>query len=141
METSEFTGRCHCGNIRYRFTTTQASDSLPLRRCDCSFCRRHGAVYTSDPSGELVLEVKVPEALKKYRFSSGVVDFLICGNCGVLTAAVAEIDDHLYGVVVTNSMDEPIVRTPEEKKFTDESVQEGLARRKRHWIGKVTVNY
>ncbi len=141
METNEFTGRCHCGNIRYRFTTRHGLHELPLRRCNCTFCRKHGAVYISDPSGELAIEVKDPDALRKYRFSSEIVDFLICGNCGVMTTAVATIDESIYAVVVANSMDELMVRSPEEKKFEGESVQDGMARRKRHWIGKVTLSH
>lgn len=158
MEANEFTGRCHCGNIHYRFSTTQVLNGLPMRRCDCSFCRRHGAVYTSDPSGELELAVKEPEALRKYRFSSGVVDFLICGNCGVLTAALTEIDENTYAVVVANTLDERIPEDDDEKvaaehlpmndvqspttiNLAEETLQEGMARRKRNWIGRVTLNY
>ena len=141
MEKNEFTGSCHCGNIRYRFTTRLGLHELPLRRCNCGFCRKQGAAYASDPSGDLALEIKEPEALKKYRFSSGVVDFLICRNCGVMTTAIASIDGNLYGVIVANSLDDPITTTPEEKEFTNESVEDGLQRRKRNWIGKVTVNF
>lgn len=141
MENNEFTGRCHCGNIRYRFTTRLGLHELPLRRCNCSFCRKQGAAYTSDPSGELAIEIKKPQAIKKYRFSSGVVDFLICDNCGVMTAATASIDGNLYGVIVANSMDESIATTAEETKFADESLQDGLARRKRNWIRRVSIGY
>lgn len=141
MENNEFTGRCHCGNIRYRLSTHRNLNELPVRRCNCSFCRKHGAVYTSDPSGVLDIDIKEPEAVKKYRFSSGVVEFLICANCGVMTAATASIDGNLYGVIIANSMDDPIATTPEEKKFAEETLQDGLERRKRNWIQRVSISY
>src|ERR671939_662142 len=44
-------GTCHCGNIAIVLETGQDPRSLPLRACDCSFCRKHGARTTSDPEG------------------------------------------------------------------------------------------
>ena len=41
------TGGCHCGNMRVAFETSLDPRNLPLRGCQCSFCRRHGAVATS----------------------------------------------------------------------------------------------
>src|SRR5688572_18730319 len=46
-------GGCHCGNLRYTLTTALAVTQLPLRACQCSFCRHHGALSTSDPGGTL----------------------------------------------------------------------------------------
>ena len=54
-------GSCHCGNIKVAFETALDPQALPLRACQCAFCRRHGGVTTSDPAGRLVIEINDPE--------------------------------------------------------------------------------
>ncbi|VAV91328.1 hypothetical protein MNBD_ALPHA02-564, partial [hydrothermal vent metagenome] len=49
-------GQCHCGNIRFTFETTIDVPEMALRRCSCSFCRKQGGRYTSDPNGKLSIE-------------------------------------------------------------------------------------
>lgn len=46
-----YDGACHCGRLRVRYTTQIRPEDWQLRACDCSFCRRHGARTTTDPSG------------------------------------------------------------------------------------------
>jgi hypothetical protein len=50
--TQERRGSCHCGNVRWILQSSFAFSDLPMRACQCSFCRKHGAVSTSDPKGE-----------------------------------------------------------------------------------------
>ena len=59
-------GGCHCGRLRVAFTTATALTELPLRACQCTFCRRHGALTTSDPAGEVVLSVSEEPAAVVY---------------------------------------------------------------------------
>jgi len=56
-------GGCHCGNLKVALETSLDPSVLQLRACQCSFCRRHGAVTTSDPAGRLLVEVGQPELL------------------------------------------------------------------------------
>lgn len=42
---------------------------------------------TSDPAGKLVVEVRQPEQIQRYRFALGITDFLLCRTCGVYVAA------------------------------------------------------
>src|SRR2546422_3634073 len=44
----------------------------------CSFCRKHGARTTSDPSGRVVITVRHPGQLLRYRFGLETADFLVC---------------------------------------------------------------
>lgn len=97
-ERVRFDGGCHCGNLRIEFSTGLDPADFTPRACDCSFCRKHGAAYISDPSGRL--SVSYPQgALRKYRQGSNTADFLICGQCGVLVAVTFENDSRLYGAV------------------------------------------
>ena len=44
-------GRCHCGAIGFEYRTAKPVGEWPVRACQCSFCLKHGAIYTSDPAG------------------------------------------------------------------------------------------
>jgi hypothetical protein len=68
------------------------------RACDCSFCRKHGAVYVSDPAGRLSVSAH-EGSLRKYRQGSGIADFLLCGQCGVLVAVIFEHEGRLHAAV------------------------------------------
>ena len=56
-------GGCHCGNLKVAFETSLDPSILQLRACQCSFCRRHGAVTTSDPGGHAGVR-KVVESIR-----------------------------------------------------------------------------
>ena len=46
-------GQCHCGAVNVAIDAAAAD--LPLRACQCGFCRRHGAATTSRPDAKLTL--------------------------------------------------------------------------------------
>jgi hypothetical protein len=75
-------GQCHCGAVRLALTTTRAPAELPVRVCGCTFCRRQGARYTSDPAGSLTITITDDAVLGRYRFGLGLADFLFCRRCG-----------------------------------------------------------
>ncbi len=114
--------------------------TLPVRRCECSFCRRHGAAYTSDPAGAVHFELAAPDAVRTYRFASRTVDFLFCRGCGVMTAALSVIDGITYAVVNANTLDTPIGMAQEPVDYGGETPEQGRERRRRNWIGRVEVN-
>ena len=53
---SDWTGRCHCGAVGFAYETAKPPGEWPVRECQCSFCQKHGACYTSDPAGALRFE-------------------------------------------------------------------------------------
>ena len=91
-------GGCHCGQLRIEFSTGLDPASFTPRACDCSFCRKHGAAYISDPAGKLSVSFR-EGALRRYRQGSNTAEFLICGQCGVLVAVTFEHDSRTYGAV------------------------------------------
>ena len=129
-------GGCHCGSIKVSFETSIDPHALRLRACQCSFCRRHGAVTTSDPASGLVVSVAEPESLQRYRFALGITDFLICRSCGVYVAAIMETDGGSLGVVNVNVLDdrEPFARQPEPMQYGAESVKDREERRAKVWM-------
>jgi hypothetical protein len=135
-------GGCHCRNLEVVFETALDPGALPLRACRCSFCRRHGGITTSDPAGRLVVEVREPEQLQRYRFALGITDFLICRTCGVYVAAVMEAEGRLLGVLNVNVLDEPapFARQPVPMQYGAETVEDREARRAKGWMSvEVTV--
>jgi hypothetical protein len=132
-------GKCHCGNITFVLTWEPDPTQIPARACTCSFCTKHGGVWTSYPSGVLKVRIKKPSTVSKYAFGTETAAFHICTACGVVPLVTSEIDDHLYAVVNVNTfegVDSSLFHHAsanvegEEKEFR-------LARRKRNWIAHV----
>lgn len=129
-------GGCHCGSIKVVFETALNPHALSLRACQCSFCRRHGGVTTSDPAGLLVVEVGNPERLLRYRFALGITDFLVCRSCGVYVAATMKTESGVLGVLNVNVLDdpEPFARRAEPMNYGTETVETREARRASVWM-------
>jgi hypothetical protein len=134
--TTTLRGGCHCGNIRVVLETALDPHALPIRACQCSFCRRHGGITTSDPAGRLVIEFGQPEHLHKYRFALGITDFLLCRGCGVYLAAVMESEGRSLGVLNVNVLDDhaPFARPPTPMEYGAESVEDREGRRAKAWM-------
>jgi len=131
-------GSCHCGNLSVALQLTQAPAEYAPRRCDCDFCRKHGASYLADPAGTLRIEVKNPSTLSKYRQGSSTADCLVCGTCGVLVAITMECGGQCYGVVNVSVIDGD-VGFGESKIVSPRalSAEEKVARWKQLWFARV----
>lgn len=105
-------GGCHCGLLRLAFATSLPAAALAPRACDCSFCRRHGAAWLSDPDGRLDITVAGRNALLSYRQGSEAAEFRLCARCGVLVAATFTDADRLYAAVNAGCLDEAAILPP-----------------------------
>ncbi|HEY0767571.1 MAG TPA: hypothetical protein VGD47_06415 [Steroidobacteraceae bacterium] len=133
-------GRCHCGNISFALNWEPEPSEIPARACTCSFCTKHGGVWTSCPAGSLKVLVKAPSLVSKYSFGSKTAEFHICSTCGVVPLVTSRIDGRLYAVVSINAFEgvEPsLLRPASSVTFEGESEDARLARRKRNWIANV----
>ena len=98
-------GGCHCGALRFQFSTAQRLPAFAPRACDCDYCTRHRAAWVSDAAGSLRIEA-AGARLRRYRQGSGQAEFLLCAECGVLVAVVARTDDgRLLGAANRNAFD------------------------------------
>jgi hypothetical protein len=132
-------GSCHCGNISFELTWKPEPVHIPARACDCSFCSKHGGVWTSNPAGVLRVLVKERALVSKYSFGTGTAVFHVCGRCGVTPVVTSLIDEHLYAVVSANAFTnvEPSLLRRAPASFEGEGIESRLARRKRNWIAAV----
>ena len=89
-------GSCHCGNIGFDLSWEPEPTEIPARACTCSFCTKHGGVWTSCPTGKLKVRVREPALVSKYAFGTKTAQFHICSRCGIVPVVTSQIDGHLY---------------------------------------------
>ena len=135
------TGRCHCGNLELSLETSARPEELSLRADTCSFCRRHGARTTSDPSGRVVITVHHPDELLRYRFGLETADFLVCRRCGIYVAAVMSEGAGCWATVNVNILDavDRLTQPATPVTYEGESAAARSARRKARWTPAVIV--
>jgi hypothetical protein len=132
-------GKCHCGNIAFALTWEPDPGEIPARACSCSFCTKHGGVWTSNPGGALKVRVEDPSRVCRYAFGTRTADFHVCTRCGIVPVVTSRIDGRLYAVVSVNAFEgvEPSLLRLAPASFDGEGEDSRLARRKRNWIAAV----
>lgn len=73
---------CHCGAVVLELSLPDGL--VDPRRCDCSMCRRRGAVVASVPLDGIRI-VQGAEFLKLYQFNTHTAKHYFCSNCGIYT--------------------------------------------------------
>ena len=132
-------GKCHCGNISFSLTWEPDPAEIPARPCTCSFCIKHGGVWTSNSRGALEVVVKDPALVSKYSFGTRTAEFHTCARCGIVPVVTSRIDGRLYAVVSVNAfedVDQSLLRRAP-ASFDGEGTESRLERRKRNWIADV----
>jgi hypothetical protein len=128
-------GHCHCGNIRFALETKLKTADLPVRACQCTFCRSHGARLTSDPAGRITFTVLDDAALSRYRFGRRIADYLVCKNCGFYAGAIMPFSGNLYGIVNVNAVGARDLdwMNAVPVKYDGEGDAERIERRRKRW--------
>ena len=134
-------GKCHCGNIALKLEWEGTPPEIPARACGCSFCTKHGGVWTSNPLSTLAVTVRNPGLVSKYAFGTRTATFHVCSRCGSVPFVTSEIENHLYAVVNVNVLEnvDPSRLRRASASFEGEDVESRLARRKRNWIANVQI--
>ncbi|HUQ76562.1 MAG TPA: hypothetical protein VM183_17715 [Burkholderiales bacterium] len=132
-------GRCHCGNISFSLLWEPDPAEIQARACGCSFCTKHGGVWTSYPKGVLKVAVADASAVSNYAFGTKTAQFHICARCGIVPLVTSRVEGHLYAVVSVNAFEgiDPALVRRAPASFEGEETASRLARRKRNWIANV----
>jgi hypothetical protein len=75
-------GSCHCGAVR--FEVDLPNGLVNPRHCNCSLCRRRGAVAASVPLNGLKI-IEGAEHLRLYPFNTKKAKHYFCSICGIYT--------------------------------------------------------
>jgi hypothetical protein len=136
-------GACHCGNISFALAWEPTPATIPARACTCSFCTKHGGVWTSNPGGSLEVTIREPARVNAYAFGTRTAEFHVCANCGVVPVVTSRIEGRLYAVVNVNTFEgvDPSLLAREPRSFDGEGADSRLARRMRSWIAKVAMRH
>ncbi len=88
---------CHCGAVELR---VKLADGLnTAQRCDCSFCRRRGAIAVTALLGDVEI-VKGKDKLTLYTWGTHTAKHYFCSVCGIYTHHQRRSNPNEYGVNV-----------------------------------------
>ncbi len=94
MSTDLLQGACHCKAVKFEVRTAVA----PAVRCNCSLCRRKGALMTPVfEAGELKI-LKGEDALTLYEFNTRAARHYFCKHCGIYPFHQTRKDPNLWRV-------------------------------------------
>ena len=87
-------GTCHCGAVRFE---VDLEDGLVnLRRCNCSLCRRKGAIMAGVPLARLRVTAGA-EKLTLYQWNTRTARHYFCSVCGIYTHHQRRSNPNEYG--------------------------------------------
>lgn len=85
---------CHCGAVEMMLSLPNGI--VNPRRCDCSICRRKGAVVASVWLQDIEI-VKGQDVLSLYHFNTHVAHHYFCSVCGIYTHHKRRSNPKEYG--------------------------------------------
>ncbi|MDW1741684.1 GFA family protein [Vibrio sp. Vb2531] len=85
---------CHCGKVELELALPNGIEKP--RRCDCSMCRRRGAIVASVPLNGIRI-MQGEDVLKQYQFNTHTAKHFFCGECGIYTHHQRRSDPSEYG--------------------------------------------
>jgi len=71
---------CHCGAVRLAIPRAPQA----VTNCNCSVCRRYGALWAYFDASEVVVEADAA-ALQEYQTGPMTLAFVRCAHCGCVT--------------------------------------------------------
>jgi len=86
--------KCHCGGVEFELDLPNGL--IDVRRCDCSLCRRRGAIAASIPLSGIKI-IKGAELLNLYQFGTKTAKHFFCKVCGIYTHHQRRSNPSQYG--------------------------------------------
>lgn len=86
---------CHCGAIELEVAFENGLENI--RHCNCSLCKRKGAVMAAVPVENLKV-VKGQDHLSCYQWNTNVAEHYFCKTCGIYTHHKRRSNPNQYGI-------------------------------------------
>lgn len=83
MSLAKHDGSCHCGAVKYTVELDTSGEALV---CNCSMCRRTGAMMMFTSPDKFTLH-SGEDKLREYTFNRHAIKHLFCSVCGVRSFA------------------------------------------------------
>ena len=93
-EPKTWKGSCHCGAVRFEVDTALS----PAVRCNCSLCRRKGAIMTPPVQPEHFRLLAGRESLTRYQYNTLTAEHFFCKHCGIYPFHHPRSDPRAYRV-------------------------------------------
>jgi hypothetical protein len=75
------TGTCHCGTLNWTFDGTPGSATA----CNCTLCRRYGALWIYDYEGERIRISGLSAVYTRKDIAKPALEIHFCTSCGCIT--------------------------------------------------------
>ncbi len=75
-------GSCHCGGVTFEVMLPHGL--VDPHHCDCSLCRRRGAIVVTVPLDDLLI-IEGADLLSLYQFNTKTAKHYFCSRCGIYT--------------------------------------------------------
>ena len=85
---------CHCGAVELEITLSNGI--VDPRRCDCSICRRKGAIVASVPLSDIKI-IQGQDCLTLYQSNTHSAKHYFCSHCGIYTHHQRRSNPEQYG--------------------------------------------
>jgi hypothetical protein len=92
---AEKRGTCHCGAVE--FIVRLESGLQNIRRCNCSLCRRKGAIMATVPLDRLRV-TRGADKLTLYHWNTRTAEHYFCSICGIYTHQRRRSNPNEYNV-------------------------------------------
>ena len=86
---------CHCGAVELEINLPDGI--VDPRRCNCSICRRKGAIVGSVALSDIKI-VKGEDRLGLYQFDTNEAEHYFCRTCGIYTHHKRRSNPNQYGI-------------------------------------------
>ena len=86
---------CHCGAVELEINLPDGI--VDPRRCNCSICRRKGAIVGSVALSDIKI-VKGEDKLGLYQFDTNEAEHYFCRTCGIYTHHKRRSNPNQYGI-------------------------------------------
>lgn len=90
-----YSGTCHCGRVTFELTAKLAS----VMECNCSLCRRVGALWHGASDASLRI-LSGEDGLTLYQFNTRTARHYFCPHCGVHPFTRPRLDPTRWAVNV-----------------------------------------